>query len=363
MAHAETASGTLRTVRNAAGLRDILGSRQPPAGARTPARSWDRWLMAAIYSHLNHANIRLRLWDGTSCGPIPPEITRGTLKKRAANTRRSGGDHHDSRSRRAVQPGLAARHRVRRRLRLGTHRRRRRPRRAARSAVPRQAGRRGPSPATPGCAACSARRMRSIDPATTSIATTTSATPSTGCGSIASWCTRAPTSRRRTATLEEAQLAKMEHVCRKLRLRPGERVVEAGCGWGALALLHGVALRRPRAGLQHLARADRVCARARVAPRVCAIGWNSSKTTIATSRAGTTRSCRSACSSTWAADYSGRSAGMIDRVLDRHGRGLLHFIGRNQPAPLHPWIRTAHLSRRVSADAARGVESVFEPAG
>ncbi len=38
------------------------------------------------------------------------------------------------------------------------------------------------------------------------------------------------------AGLEEAQTAKLEHVCRKLRLRPGETVVEAGCGWGALAL-------------------------------------------------------------------------------------------------------------------------------
>jgi cyclopropane-fatty-acyl-phospholipid synthase len=28
----------------------------------------------------------------------------------------------------------------------------------------------------------------------------------------------------------------MDHVCRKLGLRPGEMVVEAGCGWGALAL-------------------------------------------------------------------------------------------------------------------------------
>ncbi len=37
-------------------------------------------------------------------------------------------------------------------------------------------------------------------------------------------------------TLEQAQLAKMDHVYRKLRLKPGERVVEAGCGWGALAL-------------------------------------------------------------------------------------------------------------------------------
>lgn len=37
-------------------------------------------------------------------------------------------------------------------------------------------------------------------------------------------------------TLEQAQWAKMDHVCRKLRLRPGMQVVEAGCGWGALAL-------------------------------------------------------------------------------------------------------------------------------
>ncbi|TLZ24528.1 MAG: hypothetical protein E6K27_13440 [Gammaproteobacteria bacterium] len=39
-----------------------------------------------------------------------------------------------------------------------------------------------------------------------------------------------------TASLDEAQTAKMDHVCRKLRLEAGERVVEAGCGWGTLAL-------------------------------------------------------------------------------------------------------------------------------
>src|SRR5262245_12712748 len=38
------------------------------------------------------------------------------------------------------------------------------------------------------------------------------------------------------ASLEDAQIAKMDLVCRKLALRPGDRVVEAGCGWGALAL-------------------------------------------------------------------------------------------------------------------------------
>ena len=38
------------------------------------------------------------------------------------------------------------------------------------------------------------------------------------------------------STLEEAQIAKMDRVCQKLALKAGERVVEAGCGWGSLAL-------------------------------------------------------------------------------------------------------------------------------
>jgi cyclopropane-fatty-acyl-phospholipid synthase len=35
-------------------------------------------------------------------------------------------------------------------------------------------------------------------------------------------------------TLEEAQLAKMDLICRKLRLQPGLRVLDVGCGWGGL---------------------------------------------------------------------------------------------------------------------------------
>jgi cyclopropane-fatty-acyl-phospholipid synthase len=37
-------------------------------------------------------------------------------------------------------------------------------------------------------------------------------------------------------TLEEAQRAKLDLVCRKLRLRPGERFLDVGCGWGALIM-------------------------------------------------------------------------------------------------------------------------------
>jgi cyclopropane-fatty-acyl-phospholipid synthase len=37
-------------------------------------------------------------------------------------------------------------------------------------------------------------------------------------------------------TLEDAQEAKLELVCRKLRLSQGERMLDVGCGWGSLAL-------------------------------------------------------------------------------------------------------------------------------
>ena len=35
-------------------------------------------------------------------------------------------------------------------------------------------------------------------------------------------------------SLEDAQLAKLDMICRKLMLRPGERLLDIGCGWGGL---------------------------------------------------------------------------------------------------------------------------------
>ena len=52
-------------------------------------------------------------------------------------------------------------------------------------------------------------------------------------------------------TLEQAQCNKMDHICRKLRLQPGEHLLDIGCGWGALvcwaaehygAITHGITL-------------------------------------------------------------------------------------------------------------------------
>jgi cyclopropane-fatty-acyl-phospholipid synthase len=50
--------------------------------------------------------------------------------------------------------------------------------------------------------------------------------------------------REPTMTLAQAQEAKLEHICRKLMLRPGERFLDIGAGWGGLLLWaaerHGV---------------------------------------------------------------------------------------------------------------------------
>ncbi|CAM3564766.1 SAM-dependent methyltransferase [Deinococcus frigens] len=74
-----------------------------------------------------------------------------------------------------------------------------------------------------------------------------------------------------TETLDQAQTAKLEYICRKLRLKAGEHLLDIGCGWGGLAIyaaqtygvrVHGVTLSEAQlaegrarvraAGLEHL---------------------------------------------------------------------------------------------------------------
>ena len=60
------------------------------------------------------------------------------------------------------------------------------------------------------------------------------------------------------ATLEQAQRDKLEMICRKLRLKPGDRLLDIGCGWGGLACyaarhygvtVHGITLSDAQLGL------------------------------------------------------------------------------------------------------------------
>jgi cyclopropane-fatty-acyl-phospholipid synthase len=162
-----------------------------------------------------------------------------------------------------------------------------------------------------------------------------------------------------TATLDEAQIAKMDHVCRKLRLRAGESVVEAGCGWGTLAL--------------HMARHYGVKVRA----------FNISREQVAYARARAATLGLGSQVEYVEDDYrniSGRydafvSVGMLEHVgvanyaalgdviarsIGTNGRGLIHSIGRNRPAALQPWIEKRIFPGAYPPSLAEMMQ-IFEP--
>jgi cyclopropane-fatty-acyl-phospholipid synthase len=65
---------------------------------------------------------------------------------------------------------------------------------------------------------------------------------------------------REDDALDTAQEQKLDLICRKLRLRPGDRLLDIGCGWGALLVhaverygvtAHGITLSRPQAEAAH----------------------------------------------------------------------------------------------------------------
>jgi cyclopropane-fatty-acyl-phospholipid synthase len=162
------------------------------------------------------------------------------------------------------------------------------------------------------------------------------------------------------ATLEDAQIAKMDLICRKLRLQRGERVIEAGCGWGSLALLmakrYGVTVRAFNISSEQIAYARSRAREAGLENRVEFVEDDY-------------RNIEGPCDvfvsigmleHVGAPDYPtfGR---VVDRVLPAHGRGLLHFIGRNQPSPLNPWIRKRIFPGAYAPTLREVFEQVFEP--
>jgi cyclopropane-fatty-acyl-phospholipid synthase len=164
-------------------------------------------------------------------------------------------------------------------------------------------------------------------------------------------------------TLEEAQRAKMDYVCRKLRLHPGDEVVEAGCGWGALAMHmarhYGVRVRAYNISASQLIYARERAAREGLTDRVTFVD-------------GDYRSIDGRCDafvSIGMLEHVGprqyRALGeVIDRVLDRvHGRGLLHFIGRNVAMPFNAWTERYIFPGAYAPTLGEMTPAVFESSG
>jgi cyclopropane-fatty-acyl-phospholipid synthase len=140
-----------------------------------------------------------------------------------------------------------------------------------------------------------------------------------------------------TATLDEAQVAKMDHVCRKVRLNRGERVVEAGCGWGGLALHmarhYGVKVRAFNISHEQVAYARQRAQEQGLANEVEFVEDDYRNITGQYDKFVSVGMLEHV-----GAEHYPELGRVIDGCLKGRGLGLIHTIGRNRVKPMHRWI-------------------------
>ena len=161
------------------------------------------------------------------------------------------------------------------------------------------------------------------------------------------------------ASLEEAQVAKLDLVCRKLRLRPEQRVLELGSGWGALALhmasAHGARVRAFNVSEEQVAFAREQAEKRGLASRVEFVldDWRN-----ATGR-------YDAFASVGMLEHVGPGhyaalGRVIERSLAREGLGFIHTIGRSRPHPLNRWV-AKRIFPNAHPPALSEMMRIFEP--
>jgi cyclopropane-fatty-acyl-phospholipid synthase len=164
-----------------------------------------------------------------------------------------------------------------------------------------------------------------------------------------------------TMTIEQAQQAKMHHVCRKLQLKPGDRVVEAGGGWGGFALFmaknYGARVRSFNISKEQIAHARNWATQQGLQHQVEFVEddyRNHTGTYDAFVSIGMLEHVG-------AGNYKELGA-LMKRALTPEGRGLVHSIGRDSPAPMNAWI-----DKRIFPGAypptLREMMDMFEPNG
>lgn len=160
-------------------------------------------------------------------------------------------------------------------------------------------------------------------------------------------------------SLEDAQLAKMNHICLKLRLQPGERVLEVGCGWGALAIhmakFYGVSVQAYNISKEQIGYARR-CAQAE--------GLEDQVEFIEEDYRNV-QGKFDAFVSVGMLEHVGvenyQSLGeVIDRSLNAEGRGLIHSIGLNYPRAMDAWVER-HIFPGANPPSLAQMMKIFEP--
>ena len=161
-------------------------------------------------------------------------------------------------------------------------------------------------------------------------------------------------------SLEAAQIAKMDLVCRKLQLKGGERVVEAGCGWGGLARYmaknYGARVRAFNISGEQIAYARQRAKNEAIA----GIEY------IEDDYRNITGEC-DVFVSIGMLEHVGTSnyrklGEVIDRTLTGSGIGLIHSIGQDVAEPMSDWAEK-RIFPGSYLPTLREMMQVFEPCG
>lgn len=139
--------------------------------------------------------------------------------------------------------------------------------------------------------------------------------------------------------LEEAQRAKVDHIARKLLLRPGLRVLDVGCGWGSLALrlarVHRVHVTGVTLSEEQLAHARERAAREGLSDRVEFRLQDYRRVPERFDRVVSVGMFEHVGQAAWPAYFEA-----VRERLAPDGVALIHTIGRNgPPGNVSPWIR------------------------
>ena len=162
-------------------------------------------------------------------------------------------------------------------------------------------------------------------------------------------------------TIEQAQAAKMHHVCRKLQLKAGETVIEAGSGWGGFALFmaenYGVRVRTFNISKEQVAFA-RNWAKERNLDHQVEFVEDDYRNATGTYDAFVSIGM---LEHVGVGNYKGLGA-LMAKLIGPNGRGLVHSIGRDTPAMLNAWI-DKRIFPGAQPPTIRQMMDMFEPNG